>query len=429
MYRTAKNTAEQPVVTREARKWKSHANAAIRRVRSHSGGSLLEIPLTWSVKTDRCCGTIPEWEGLAGYAGTTGQGESKMKFLKQSLSLFLSCCLVLVTAPGGFAAQADQPAAPSPTRATPVQPARQTPEQLQQLVAPVALYPDALVAQILAAATYPDQVVEADRWLQQHTDLKGEQLGKEVDKQPWDPSVKALTEFPSVLANMDKNLSWTSSLGDAYVNQQQDVMNAVQVMRDRAEKAGTLKSTSQEKVSNKGQTIVIEPADPEVVYVPEYDPWLVYGEPIGIWPGWYWYPGLFFDGPGITFGFGFGVGFFGGFGWGWHHWGYDWHHHDIRFDHHHYESHSRIFVNRNHFNAGRGGLNRAGGFHGGTSAKGFAGGQHGFAGTHSGAFSGFNHGGVARGFSARGQSSFGGFHGGGGFHEGGGFHGGGGGRR
>jgi len=90
-------------------------------------------------------------------------------------------------------------------------------------------------------ATYPDQVVEADRWLQQHTDLKGEQLGKEVDKQPWDPSVKALVEFPSVLANMDKNLSWTSSLGDAYVNQQQDVMNAVQVMRDRAEKAGNLK--------------------------------------------------------------------------------------------------------------------------------------------------------------------------------------------
>jgi len=127
--------------------------------------------------------------------------------------------------------------------------------------------------------------------------------------------VKALVEFPSVLANMDKNLSWTSSLGDAYVNQAQDVMKAVQVMRDRAQKAGNLKSTSQEKVSNQGQNIMIEPADPEVVYVPEYDPWLVYGDPIGIWPGWYWYPGLFFDGPGIAFGFGFGIGFFGGFGW------------------------------------------------------------------------------------------------------------------
>jgi Protein of unknown function (DUF3300) len=101
-------------------------------------------------------------------------------------------------------------------------------------------------------------------------------------------------------------------------------MSAVQVMRDRAEKAGNLKSTSQEKVSKQGQTIVIEPADPEAVYVPEYDPWLVYGGPIGIWPGWYSYPGLYIGGPGIAFGLGFGIGFFGGFGWGWGHWGYDW---------------------------------------------------------------------------------------------------------
>ena len=350
-----------------------------------------------------------------------------MKFLKQSLSLVLACCLVLATAQVGFADQGDQP--DQPTSQPPVQAAQQTPEQLQQLVAPIALYPDALVAQVLAAATYPDQIVEADRWMQQHPGLQGEQLGQEVDKQPWDPSVKALTEFPSVLANMDKNLSWTSSLGDAYVNQEQDVMNAIQVMRERAEKAGSLKSTSQEKVNQQGQTIVIEPADPEVVYVPEYDPWLVYGAPIGIWPGWYSYPGLFIGGPGIAFGFGFGVGFFGGFGWGWHHWGYDWHHHGIVFNHNTYISHSRVFVNRNNFNRG-GGFHGANGFHGG-GPSGFAGGQHAFAaphtqaGTHSGAFSGFNHGGVSSGFSARGQSSFGGgFHGGGG-----GFHGGGGGHR
>jgi len=182
-------------------------------------------------------------------------GELIVKFLKQSLSLFLSCCLVLATAPAGFADQADQS-----TSQPPVQAAQQTPAQLQQLVAPIALYPDALVAQVLAASTYPDQIVEADRWMQQHTNLKGEQLGQEVDKQPWDPSVKALTEFPSVLANMDKNLSWTSSLGDAYVNQQQDVMNAVQAMRQRAKAAGNLNSTSQEKVSQQGQTIVIEPS-------------------------------------------------------------------------------------------------------------------------------------------------------------------------
>jgi hypothetical protein len=342
------------------------------------------------------------------------EGESIVKFMKRSLSLVLSCCLVFATAPASFAQTGPSAAQP------PVQDARLTRDQLQQLVAPIALYPDALVAQILAAATYPDQVVEADRWRQQHTDLRGEQLGKEVDKQPWDPSVKALAEFPSVLANMDKNLSWTSSLGDAYVNQQQDVMNAVQVMRDRAEKAGNLKNTEQEKVSKQGKAIVIEPADPEVVYVPEYDPWLVYGGPIGIWPGWYAYPGLYLGVPGIAFGLGFGIGLFGGFGWGWGHWGYDWRGHGIMFDHHGYVSHSRVFANR--------GFNHIGGFHGGSGFHG--GGAHEFssharAGTHSGAFSGFNHGGVSRGFSARGQSSFGGgFHGGGG-----GFHGGGGGHR
>jgi hypothetical protein len=348
-----------------------------------------------------------------------------VKFIKQGLSLFLSCCLVLANAPGGFA-QTDQSAAQPP-----VQAAQQAPEQLQQLVAPIALYPDAMVAQILAAATYPDQIVEADRWLQEHKDLKGEELGKEVDKQPWDPSVKALTEFPSVLANMDKNLSWTSSLGDAYVNQEQDLMNAVQTMRDRAEKAGNLQSTSEAKVSNQGKTIVIEPANPEIVYVPEYDPWAVYGEPIGIWPGWFWYPGLYLTGPGFAWGFGFGIGLFGGFGWGWGHWGYDWHHHGIMFDHHGYESHSRIFANHNTVSHA-GGFHGATGFHGGNSGfHGSAAPQHGFAGrgqagTHSGAFSGFNHGGAARGFSSRGQSSFGGGFHGGGSHGGGGFHGGGG---
>ena len=353
-----------------------------------------------------------------------------MNFLKQCLSLVISCCLALATSPAGFAQEGIPPATPTPVQAAP-----QTPGQLQQLVAPIALYPDALVAQILAAATYPDQVVEADRWMEQNPGLQTQQLGQEVDKQPWDPSVKALTEFPSVLANMDKNLSWTSSLGDAYVNQPQDVMNAVQVMRDRAQKAGNLKATSQETVSNSGQTIVIQPADPQVVYVPEYDPWLVYGEPLAMWPDWYWYPGLYLSGPGLFWGAGIGIGFFGGFGWGWGHWGYDWHHHDVLFDHHGYVSHSRVFANREHFDL-PGGFHTANGFRGGETrgfhsgdTRGLAGAQHGFApggagaGVHSGAFSGFDHGGIARGFSARGNSSSGGgFHGGGG----GGFHGGGG---
>lgn len=354
-----------------------------------------------------------------------------MNRLKSNLCILLSCSLVLTVAPTGFAYQADQPAP-----AAPVQGAQRTPEQLQQLVAPIALYPDALVAQILAAATYPDQVVEADRWMQQHSDLTKEQLGEEVNQQSWDPSVKALTEFPSVLANMDKNLSWTSSLGDAYVNQPQDVMNAVQVMRKRAENAGNLSSTPQEKVTQQGQTIVIEPANPEVVYVPQYDPWLVYGAPVVVWPSWYWYPGLFFTGPGVAFGLGFGVGFFGGFGWGWHRWGFNWHDRRVIYDHHDYISHSRTFVDRRAFAHGRADFNyRQPDFgHGGERFRaGPAGGPafHGSpesghqAGLHSDAFSGFNHGGVARADSFRGQSSLGGGFHGGGFH-GGGAHGGGG---
>ncbi len=164
-----------------------------------------------------------------------------------------------------------------------------TPEQLQQLVAPIALYPDSLVAQILAASTFPEQVVEADRWVQAHPDLHGDALGQGVDQQSWDPSVKALSAFPSVLGNMDKNLSWTSSLGDAYYNQQPEVMDAIQVMRQRAQAAGNLQSTPQQTVDTEDSTVVIQPASPDVVYVPAYDPWLVYGDPIVAWPGWYPY--------------------------------------------------------------------------------------------------------------------------------------------
>ena len=353
-----------------------------------------------------------------------------MKLLQQSMALFLSWSLVLVGGRDGFAYQADASISQPPPQA-----AQQSSEQLQELVAPIALYPDALIAQILAAATYPDQVVEAEKWMQQNKTLQGQQLAQEVDKQSWDPSVKALTQFPAVLANMSQNLAWTSELGDAHLNQQQELSQAIQTMRQRAKQAGNLQTTSQEKVKTKGQTIVIEPSAPDVVYVPEYDPWLVYGAPLAVFPGWYPYPGLFLDGPGIAFGLGFGVGLFAGFGWGWHGWGYDWHHGGrVEYNHNTYISHSRTIVNRNSFNSTRGSFN-----HSADSRGRSFGGHEGFsshtqAGTHSGAFSGFNHGGVARSNSFRGQSSFGGFHGGGfgggGFHGGGGgFHGGGGGHR
>jgi hypothetical protein len=234
---------------------------------------------------------------------------------------------------------------------------------------------------------------------------------------------------------MDKNLSWTSSLGDAYINQQNDVMDAVQAMRQRAEAAGNLKSNSQQKVKKQGNTVIIEPAYPEVVYVPTYDPWIVYGAPLGVWPGWYWYPGLYVTGPGIGFGVGFGLGFYGGFGWGWRHWGADWGHRRIVFNHNTYVSHSRTFINHNNFSRGRAGLAGQGsarrtapaGAHGFAGARSATG--HSPAGMRSGASSSFNHGGVTRSHFS-GRSSFGGFHGAssGGFH-GGGSHGGGGGRR
>jgi len=349
-----------------------------------------------------------------------------MKFFKQILTLLLCCLLVQFTAEAesfGLTGQSNTQAQ------APTQPVQQTAQELQQLVAPIALYPDALVAQILAAATYPAEIVEADRWMQSHSELKGEELAREVDKQSWDPSVKALAQFPSVLENMDKNLSWTSSLGDAYANQQQDVTDAVQRLRQQAQKAGHLTSNEQEKVATQGNTVVIEPANPEVVYVPQYDPWLVYGYPIVAYPGWYPEPGLFFAGVGIGFGIGFGVGFFGGFGWGWHHWGYDWHGRSVIYNHNTYVSHSRTIVNRNNFsrnnsnhgNFNHGDFGHANGSHGNAFHGGGSSSFHAQSGTRSSAFSGFDHGGNVRGFSSRGRSSFGG----GGFH-GGGFHGGGG---
>jgi len=346
-----------------------------------------------------------------------------MKRSGRILMLLVSSSLVLGSLEVGCASEAAQSETqpPVPVAAPPAPAAQQSTQELDQLVAPIALYPDALVAQILAAASYPTQIVEADRWLQQHPDLKGDALAKAVDAQSWDPGVKALTQFPGLLGMMDKNLSWTSSLGEAYVDGQQNVLDAVQVMRQRAQQAGNLKSTPQESVTTQGNTIVIEPANPQVVYVPEYDPWIVYGDPLDYYPGWIGVPGFYYDGPGIGFGLGIGIGLYGGFGWGWHHWGTDWHHHDLTHGDHPYVPHSREFGN--HSGGGGAGFDHGGSYRGGSFHEaGGSGAFHGGAsdGMHSSAFSGFNHGGEARSFSSRGRASFGGgFHGGGG-HGGGG---------
>ena len=385
---------------------------------------------------------------------------SRARLSRQSLVSLLSLALWCATSPQQLSAQQT---ALAPTQAPAPAYTQQTPDQLQQLVAPIALYPDSLVAQILAASTFPEQVVEADRWVQAHPDLKGDALGQGVDQQPWDPSVKALAAFPTVLGNMDKNLSWASSLGDAYYNQQQDVMDAVQVMRQRAEKANDLRSTPQQTVTTQGSTIVIQPANPDIVYVPAYDPWLAYGDPIMAWPGWYPYPGIWYGGPYLSFGSGFGIGFFNGFGWGWPHWGFDWYNRYPIYNRGRYYSRSRTFYNRNNFYRGAGGRAGFNGIRGGRggrpnpgnrplngniggrggaynrpgatprpfngnarAARGYAA-PRGQTGTRSGAFSGYDHGGQTRSFSSRGSSSLGaGAHGGGGSRGGGGSHGGGG---
>jgi uncharacterized membrane protein YgcG len=395
-------------------------------------------------------------------------GFSRPRWSAQILISLSGLALLLAFGPQNVSAHQDAPAPPQAAPpSAPAPPYTQgTPEQLQQLVAPIALYPDSLVAQILAASTFPEQIVEADRWVQDHPDLKGDALGQAVDQQPWDASVKALTAFPSVLGNMDKNLAWTSSLGDAYYNQQQDVMDAVQVMRQRAQGAGDLKSTPQQVVTTQGSDISVQPADPNVVYVPAYNPWMAYGDPIMPWPGWYPYPGIWFGGPYLSFGMGFGIGFFGGFGWGWNHWGFNWGGHYATFGGGRYYSRSNTFYNRSSINRGggaRGGVssrsstNRGGGERGGASnrsstnrsrsarggassspgatarafngnkqaARGYAA-PRGQSGTRSGAFNPIEKGGQTKSYSSRGSASLGGgaarSGGGGGSRGGGGGH-------
>jgi Protein of unknown function (DUF3300) len=204
--------------------------------------------------------------------------------------------------------------------------------ELQALVAPIALYPDSLVAQILTGSTYPDEIAIANYWLEQNSSLTGSALMQAVDKQTWDPSVKALTQFSSVLENMAKNLSWTSSLGEAYHNQQADVMTAIQTLRAQAKSKGNLKTTSQITVVQQSpQTIVIQPTNPQIVYVPQYNPTIVYGTTYVI-PAGYVAP-TYSTGDVIAAGLiGFGAGIAVGAmmsggccGWGYSSWSCGWH--------------------------------------------------------------------------------------------------------
>ena len=228
--------------------------------------------------------------------------------------------LVLLLSVSVLFAQETVPLAPAPMQAKPVF----TQQQLDQMLAPVALYPDSLLSQILMASTYPLEIVEAARWSKANPNLKGDDAVKAAEQNGWDPSVTSLVAFPQVLTMMDSNLSWTERLGDAFLAQQPQVMETVQNLRQRAYAAGNLRSNDQVRVDQQGQTIVIEPPNPQVVYVPYYDPRVVYGPwwwpeypPVywGPWPGYFVRPGFgvgFAWGVGITVGAGF---FFGAFDW------------------------------------------------------------------------------------------------------------------
>jgi len=247
-------------------------------------------------------------------------------FKKQFVACVLSLLLV-VTMTREVGAQ-EQQAAPANSSGYRGQGTPLSTQELDSLVAPIALYPDALVAQILSAATYPDQVAAAEYWMQQNKNLTGSALGQAVNQQSWDPSVKALTQFPPVLSNMAQNISWTSQLGDAYHNQSQEVMAAVQTLRKQAQAAGNLKSTPQQTVTTQTQgntqVIVIQPANPQIVYVPQYNPTVVYGTPYTT-PG--YSTGAVVATGRLSFGAGIAVGAMmsgGCCGWGYSSWNCNW---------------------------------------------------------------------------------------------------------
>jgi uncharacterized membrane protein YgcG len=367
---------------------------------------------------------------------------------------------------------------PPPQQAGPP-PQPLSPPQLEDLVAPIALYPDNLLSQILVASTYPLEVVEAQQWLLQNKNLTGQNLVNAAERQNWDPSIQALVVFPDVLARLNQDIRWTTDLGNAFLAQQADVMAAVQQMRARAQASGKLRSGPQENVTTQtqnGQTAIqIAPPDPGTVYVPNYNPEWVWGPPpYGIYPPLYYPPfevGFgFYPGIDLGFYFGGGWGLYGGFGWGW---GPNWfgggiflnagffHRYGFR-DFHPGFGGSNVWAHDPGHRLGVPYANRAvasrfggavAGARGNTAARagaeGFRGGAAPAARAQSGerfgtqnferqnpggnrsAFSGIRSGGETQmrsdhGFSSMGHAGAGGFGGGGGFHGGGGGHGGGG---
>jgi hypothetical protein len=230
--------------------------------------------------------------------------------------------IMLMFPPGIMAQDSDQTA----------QPSKFTREELTQMLAPIALYPDSLLADILMASTYPIEVVEAERWLKKNEKLKGDELDSALQEKTWDSSIKSICNFPDVLYAMSDKLDQTTKLGDAFLSQKDEVMDIVQELRTKAQEQGNLKTTDEQKVIVEKDIIEIEPANPTVIYVPVYDPLYVYGPWwYPAYPPYYWYypPGVVVSGGFISFGFGVFLGL-GISSWCW----FDWHHHYINIDLH-----------------------------------------------------------------------------------------------
>ena len=237
----------------------------------------------------------------------------------------------MLIAPGNGVADLALAAAAAQEPSTQDESPRIPPDQLDSLVAPIALYPDPLLAQTLAASTYPLELMQLQQWLAKNPGLKDKALADAAAKQPWDPSVQAMAALPDVVKWLAGDIQWTTDLGNAFLAQQSDVMDAVQRMREKAQQTGNLKSSPQQKVETQvvesKEVIVIQQSDPEVVYVPSYNPTVVYGPPIYPYPPIYYPPaGYYAAGAAISFGVGVAMGAAWGGGWGWN---AGWGHNDI----------------------------------------------------------------------------------------------------
>jgi hypothetical protein len=260
----------------------------------------------------------------------------------------LVCAAMLV--PGNATLMAQEK--PSPAGTAPETAAKLPPEQLDSLVAPIALYPDPLLAQTLAASTYPLEIIQLQQWMAKNPNLKDKALADAVAKQPWDPAVQSMAAFPDAVKRLADDVQWTTDLGNAFLAQQSDVMDAVQRMRKKAQDTGALKTTEQQKVETQvveqKTVIIVEPADPQVIYVPSYSPTIVYGPPV------YPYPPIYYPPPpppgaafvSFTMGVMIGAAFWGG---AWGHCG--WGHNDVNIN-------VNNNYNRNNINTGG---NRGGG--------------------------------------------------------------------